>query len=229
MASGSLTSASLLALLQLASPALPVGAYSYSEGLEMLVEQGAIATAAELQTWLATELTQGAIQLEAAIAHRAQQAAQRHQWSQLSAWNHWLSATRETSELRQQSWQMGQSLLKLLVALDADCSEPAAQLGTPCNYAIAYGLAAAHWQWPAAVALLAYLQSWAANLTTAGVKLVPLGQTAGQQILLALAAPLQAAAQAAIARPDTQLDSCSWGTSLASLAHARQYSRLFRS
>ncbi len=219
----------LLTLLQLASPALPVGAYSYSEGLETLVEQGVLTSAAQLQAWLQAELARGTIRTEAAIAYRAQCSAQQADWAQLAAWNRWLSAARETEELRQQSWQMGRSLLRLLLELDASLGVPAATLGSPCNYAIAYGLAAAHWQLPPDAALLAYLQSWAANLIVAGVKSIPLGQTAGQQVLVALHEPVQAAVQAAIALEDAQLDSCAWGTGLASLAHAQQYSRLFRS
>lgn len=229
MAAWELGAPHLLHLLQLASPALPVGAYSYSEGLETLVERGEIASAAHLEAWLVAELQRGAIRLEAAIAHRAQQCSQQQDWQQLAAWNRWLSAARETAELRQQSWQMGQSLLKLLAALAPDLAEPADVLGRPCNYAIAYGLAAARWQLPPEVAALAYLQSWAANAIAAGVKLIPLGQTAGQQLLQALAEPLQQAAGEAIALPETELDSCAWGLSLASLCHAEQYSRLFRS
>lgn len=220
---------SLLRLLQLASPALPVGAYSYSEGLEALVEQGQVTTASQLEAWLAQELQTGAIRLEAAIAHRAQQCAQAGDGAQLRDWNHWLSANRETAELRQQSWQMGQSLRRLIVALEPEQAAMAAMVEEPCNYAIAYGLAAAAWQLPAEAALLAYLQSWAANLITAGVKLIPLGQTAGQRILLNLTTPLHQATQVALTLPTAQFDSCSWGLSLASLAHAHQYSRLCRS
>ena len=132
----------LLALLQLVSPALPVGAYSYSEGLETLVEKGVIANCAQLQAWLEQELRYGTIRLEAAIMVRAQTSFASGDLEALDAWNVWLSAARETLELRQQSWQMGQSLLKLLVKLQPQLQSVEAAID-PCNWSVAFGIAAA--------------------------------------------------------------------------------------
>ncbi|PSB06716.1 urease accessory protein UreF, partial [filamentous cyanobacterium CCP2] len=106
--------ASLLHLLQLVSPALPVGAYSYSEGLETLVQANKITNLSTLEDWLAQELRYGAIRLEAAVLLRIYDAAHSNQLDRLSYWNQWLSAFRETEELREQSWQMGRSLVRLL-------------------------------------------------------------------------------------------------------------------
>ncbi|MEB3269353.1 MAG: urease accessory UreF family protein, partial [Leptolyngbya sp.] len=149
----------------------------------------------------------------------------------LEHWNQWLSASRETEELRHQSWQMGRSLLRLLGDL-----EPAAIAAlTPslrqdsCNFAVAFGIAAAHWQLPVFETTLIYLQSWAANLISAGVRLVPLGQTEGQRLMGHLIPGLEAATQAIVTLPDRELTACSWGLTLASMAHETQYSRLFRS
>lgn len=111
------TSHALLCLLQLASPALPVGAYSYSEGLETLVNTGTIGNEQSLKHWLEQELRYGAIRLEAAVMVRAYQSAQLDDTQALGYWNNWLSALRETEELRQQSWQMGRSLIRLLLQL----------------------------------------------------------------------------------------------------------------
>ncbi len=220
---------SLLSLLQLASAALPVGAYSYSEGLERLVEQGIVTDAAQLQGWLCQELQVGVIRLETALMVRAYGAAQATDWERLQAWNQWLSATRETEELRQQSWQMGRSLLRLLQVLAPDLGGAIAPLQETCNFAVAFALAAAHWQIPLEAALLGYLHGWSSNLINAGVKLIPLGQTAGQRLLLELQPILEATVQSALTLEDDALGNCGWGLALASMQHETQYTRLFRS
>ena len=150
--------ASLLNLLQLTSPALPLGAYNYSEGLETLVEQQQIADAAQLGRWLEMELQFGAIAVEGAILVRAYQALLNSDIATLVYWNHWLTASRDSRELQQQSWQMGNSLLRLLADLLADLEEISPQLPSladcrrelapNCNLAIAYALAVAHWKSP---------------------------------------------------------------------------------
>ncbi|MBN3923015.1 urease accessory protein UreF [Nostoc sp. NMS4] len=224
-----LTDSHLLSILQLASPALPVGAYSYSEGLEMLVENGTIANHTHLKDWLKAELLYGAIRLEAAVMVRSQQAAKTGDVELLCRWNLWLSAARETEELRASSWQMGRSLIQLLGKLEPQIVPIVNAVGNPCNYAIAFGIAIAHWQINIKAALLGYLHSWASNLITAGVKLIPLGQTAGQRLLLDLQPLFSAAALEILALEDDQLVCCSWGLSLASMQHETQYTRLFRS
>lgn len=224
-----LTDSHLLSILQLASPALPVGAYSYSEGLEMLVENGTIANHTHLKDWLKAELLYGAIRLEAAVMVRSQQAAKIADIELLCRWNLWLSAARETEELRASSWQMGRSLIQLLGKLEPQIVPIANTVGNPCNYAIAFGIAVAHWQISIQAALLGYLHSWASNLITVGVKLIPLGQTAGQRLLLDLQPLLSAATLEILALEDDQLACCSWGLSLASMQHETQYTRLFRS
>lgn len=224
-----LTDSHLLSILQLASPTLPVGAYSYSEGLEMLVENGTITNQIHLKHWLEAELLYGAIRLEAAVMVRSQQAAKMGDVESLCRWNLWLSAARETEELRASSWQMGRSLIQLLGKLEPQIMPIVNAVGNPSNYAIAFGIAVAHWQISIKAALLGYLHSWASNLITAGVKLIPLGQTAGQQLLLNLQPLLITAALEILALEDDQLACCSWGLSLASMQHETQYTRLFRS
>lgn len=219
----------LLRLLQLASPALPVGGYSYSEGLETLVQRQTITTAEQVRQWLEHELTSGSIRLEAAVLVRGYRAAQGQHWDDLAAWNHWLSASRDSAELRQQSWQMGRALTRLLNDLHPELAEAIAACGTPCNYALAFALALAHSEVPLADGVLAYLHSWASNLVGAAVKLVPLGQTAGQQILLTLHPILAQTTQVCLTLDDADLAVSSWGQSLASMAHETLYSRLFRS
>lgn len=219
----------LLNLLQLTNSALPVGAYSYSEGLEQLVSWGTIKDEQSLKHWLEQELNCGAIRVEAAVMLRAYQAAKQGNLEMLSYWNAWASAARETEELREQSWQMGRALTRLLQQLEPQLMPMVSACGNPCNYAIAFAIVAAHWQIADETAVLGYIHSWATNLIGAGVKLIPLGQTAAQQLLLNLHASIIRASEAILALEDDDLSSCSWGLALASMAHETQYTRLFRS
>lgn len=222
------SSVSLLRLLQLASPGLPVGAYSYSEGLEFLVEAGRVGSGRDLEDWMVQELRYGAIRMEAAMMVRSYGASQAQDFDRLQFWNHWLSATRETEELRSQSGQMGRSLVRLFQDLHPQVLMPP-ELAKECNFAIAFGFVAAAWEIDLNSATIGYLHSWATNLVSAGVKLIPLGQTAGQRLLLHLQPILEQSTQAVLTLADDDLNSCGWGLSLASMAHETQYSRLFRS
>lgn len=227
----------LLSLLQLASPALPIGAFSYSEGLETLVQWGYLTTADALANWLTTELRYGTVQIDGAVLGRVHRAIAHHDLPAVQHWNRWLSALRETEELRLQQWQLGRALLRLVQEVNLS-SNPNTQLaidqlviccGTECNAAVAFGVAAYAWRIDVEPTLLGYLQSWATNLVSAGVRLIPLGQTAGQRILLDLQPTIAAVCDRCLTLTDDDLYSCSWGLSLASMNHEVQYSRLFRS
>jgi len=224
-----LTHNNFLAILQLASPALPVGAYGYSEGLEMLVENGTITNADNLKFWLKSELIYGSIRLDAGVIVRAFHAVKTDDIEALKRWNLWLSAARDTEELRAASWQMGRSLMQLLGKLEPEILPVVNAVGYPGNYAIAFAIACAHWDINIQAALLAYLHSWANNLITAGIKLIPLGQTAGQELLLGLQPLLITTVGEILTMEDDDLGCCSWGLSLASMQHEIQYTRLFRS
>lgn len=219
-----LTNPALLRLLQLASPALPVGAYSYSEGLETLVHTSVIQSVDDLEHWIHQELHYGAARLEAAMLVRSHRATITQNFDQVLYWNQWFTAARETEELRSQSLQMGGSLLRLFRSLHSD---PIPNFEDGCNFAIAFGLVAALWEIDESAALIAYLHSWTANLVSAGVKLIPLGQTAGQKLLLKLGEEIGTSTIAQLA--DSELESCGWGIAIASMTHETLYSRLFRS
>jgi urease accessory protein len=219
----------LLKLLQLASPLLPVGSYSYSEGLESLVAQKIITDRATFKSWIDRELSVGAIRIETAVMDRAYLAGVEVDLDRLQYWNHWLSAARETEELREQSWQMGGSLVKLAIELTPEIKAVFSQIELPCNYAIAFGITAQYWQIDRQAAIAAYLHSWVTNLIGAGVKLIPLGQTAGQQLLWQLPAEIDRLALTIPTLKDEDLSACSWGLALASMQHETLYSRLFRS
>lgn len=219
----------LLRLLQLASPALPVGAYSYSEGLEYVVQAGAVRDAASLRDWVEDGLEFGAARLEAAVLVRVHNAWQRGDLQRMQHWDRWLGATRESEELRNQSLDMGRALLRLLEDLEPPLPNAIGLFAAPCHFATAFGIAAAHWDVARDVAVTAYLQSWAANLVSAGVKLIPLGQTAGQQLLWDLQGVVACTAQIARQVGDDDLGVGNWGLALAGMAHETQYTRLFRS
>jgi len=232
-----LTPQTPLALWQLISPTLPVGGFNYSEGIEWLVEAGEITNGDRLQRWLSQELGQGSIRVETAIMARAYRAVQTGNpeiginQASLQYWNQWLTASRETQELRQQSLQMGRSLRKLLLDLTPSI-EPLLTFiapSDPCHYAIAFGIGAAFWQIDLSQTVLGYLHSWVNNLISAGVRLVPLGQTDGQRILFNLMPEITRQAREILTLEDDELYSCSWGLSLASMGHETQYTRLFRS
>lgn len=231
----------ILRLLQITSPALPVGAYSYSEGIEYLCNSGVIQTEADLCNWLKREMQFGFITNEAAIALRAHQAMLKNEFTALKYWNSWLSATRETEEIRLASWQMGQSLLKLWAQLDDQQlwrSQSIHQIlptakdnadGQGCNYAIAFGIVGASLEIDASNTVLGYIHSWVSNLVSAAVRSVPFGQTIGQQVIYRLNADIWQSSQLALERLDSDLEWCGWGASFASANHETQYSRLFRS
>lgn len=225
----SISNRSLLALLQFVSPALPVGAYSYSEGIETLVQNGKVKDLATLEYWLQQELKYGAISVEAIALLRAYACIENEELERLSYWNNWLSAFRETEEMRRQSWQMGRSLTRLLVDLQPLLQPTIAVCGENCNFTVAFAIAAHHWQIDPQTAVLGYLYSWASNLANAGVRLIPLGQTQGQQLLLNLYPVLEQTTATVMNASDDNLKNCSWGLAIASMQHETLYSRLFRS
>ncbi|MEB3255019.1 MAG: urease accessory UreF family protein [Synechococcaceae cyanobacterium] len=224
-------SAAQLRLLQLVSPALPVGAFSYSEGLEVLVQSGRLADAAAVGAWLEAELAHGLLALEAAALGPLRAA--------LAAWRDgrpdgeaavadldgWLLAQREAAEVRAQQRQMGRSLLQLLANLGWPLPRPGAELAWTGAWAWA-GLCL---ELEPQALVEAYLYSWCANQISAAVRLVPLGPTEAQRLQLALAPRLaERALRLAGADPRT-LHSGGIGAALAQLNHGALYSRLFRS
>ncbi len=221
----------LARLLQLASPALPVGAYSYSQGLEAAIEAGIVHDAASTQAWISGVLELSVASMEAPVLLRLMQAWSQADIAAVEFWNALFLASRETAELRAETVQMGYSLTRLLNEIHEDDAPSFAQLQSIDEPAFptAYACAAAHWRIEPLSALIAYLWSWIENQVMAALKAVPLGQTAGQQILLTLGARLEANAQAAAARSDNELGNFAPGLAMLSSTHETQYSRLFRS
>jgi urease accessory protein len=227
---GGLALLPLVRLLQLASPALPIGAYSYSQGLEWAVEDGTVRTAAAAQAWIGDLLTLVVAGGEAAIAWRLLRAAG-EDWAAFARWNAWFRASRETAELRGETEQMGSSLVRL--ALDLEWLDRPARdalpLLAPITLPAAFALAARGFAIPAAAALAAYLWAWLENQVLAAMKLVPLGQVAGQQMLVALGGAIPGLVTAASTIADEDIATFAPGFSLACARHETQYTRLFRS
>ena len=221
----SLAPGSLLQLIWLASPALPVGGFSYSEALETAVDEGRVHDEASAAAWLTDQLHLSLGRSELPLLATALDAVRRGHAARLQALADWHVQTRETRELRLQSEQMGRSLLDWLAALGG--SPIAAP--RPCPWPIAFALAAARSDAMPRDMLLAFGFSWAENQVQAALKSVPLGQSAGQRILAALARDLPAVAEAALAIGDDARQAFTPGLAIASSRHEIQYSRLFRS
>jgi len=221
----SLAPASLLQLIWLASPALPVGGFSYSEGLEAAVDDGRVHDEASAALWLMDQLHLSLGRSELPLVAAALDAARRYDTARLRSLAGWHAHTRETSEARLQSEQMGRSLIDWLATLGA--SPVAAP--RPCPWPIAFALAAARGEASSRDVLLAFGFSWAENQVQAALKSVPLGQSAGQRILAVLARELPAVVDAALAIGDEARQAFTPGLAIASSRHETQYSRLFRS
>lgn len=223
----------LLRLLQLASPTLPVGAYTYSQGLEWAVECGAVKNEADTQRWIGDVLDWSLARFEAPLVARLLVAWRDGDDGEVSRLNEDFLASRETAELRAETVQMGYSLTRLLSDLEAYAGLAGwrarlAGIETPA-FPVAWTAAAAAWQIPADQALAAYLWAWLENQVMAAVKAVPLGQSAGQRLLAELGAAVPALVDSAQRLPEAEWSNFTPGLAIASSRHETQYTRLFRS
>ena len=219
------------ALLRLASPQLPIGGYSYSQGLEMAVENGRVKDASDACRWISDQLLLNLARFEAPLLLAHCHAAADEDWPRLAQLWEEHRASRETRELYQESRQMGYSLQQLLGGLPEldsaarkfleHCAEPHLSLG--------WALAARAWHISPADALAAWLWSWLENQLAVLMKTLPLGQQAAQRLTSELLPLVQQAQQYATRIDPNHFGSAAFGLSLACMAHERQYSRLFRS
>ena len=225
------TPAALLQLLWLASPALPVGGFSYSEGLEAAIEAGSVHDEASAQHWLLDQLHLSLGRSELPLLAQAIAAWAAHDGPRIAALNEWALATRETSELRRQCEQMGRSMRDWLRQRTPDDARlpTLARLAPAPAWPIAFALAAAQSSADARDALLAFGFGWAENMVQAALKAMSLGQSGGQRILGALSAALPAVVDAALALPDQDRQAFTPMLAILSAQHETQYSRLFRS
>jgi len=221
-----MNAASLLHLLQFASPALPIGGYSYSQGLETALDQGLVQDAAGARAWIARCLAEVMAQWEAPLFWRLLKAFEAGDAAAVRMWSESFLASRDTAELRAETVQMGYSLTRLIAELGvADVSVLGEEVPLPAAFACAVDALGI----PHEEALLALLFSWAENQVLVCVKSVPLGQVAGQRLLLSLRPEIEAAARTARELEDGMLSNWTPGLSILSMRHEVQHGRLYRS
>lgn len=219
----------LIRLLHLASPALPVGAYTYSQGLEWAVESGAVRDEASALDWIGGLLEATVGRFEAPLLGCQQRAWTAGDYGEAARLNGLFLATRETSELQAETVQMGYSLRRLAGDLP-ECQHlaPLAAM-EEIAFPTVWAAMAANWAVPVAASLAAYIWSWCENQTMAAVKAVPLGQSSGQRILVRLGGLIPETAARALELPEEDWSNFAPGLAIASSRHETQYSRLFRS
>jgi len=221
-----MNAAALLHLLQFASPALPIGGYSYSQGLESALEEKLVTDAASAHAWIARCLDEVVARWEAPLLWRLMGAFAARDATAVRELAERFLASRDSAELRAESVQMGYSLAKLVAELGTgDTSALQGEVTLPLAYACAVdGLAIPHEE-----ALLASIFAWVENQVLVCVKSVPLGQVAGQRLLLALRPDIERAARIARELPDAALSNWTPGLSMLSMRHEVQHGRLYRS
>ncbi len=222
---------STLGLLQLVSPSLPVGAFSYSEGLEWLVHKKKVTNKSSLSEWLSSELLRGQIRLEAASQTYIRTALKNHLDSKdqktlliIKEWDSWLLALRDSVEIRKQYKQMGKSLIDLL-----------SNMGhvLPCktkdfSWPIAWGWAGLFWSLSELEVTQGYLYSWVANQLSAALRLIPIGPTEAQYLQFSLLPLIESQAKDLLTKDPHNLWTGDLGATLAQASHSELYSKLFR-
>jgi urease accessory protein len=219
---------SLIRLLHLASPSLPVGGFTYSQGIEWAVEVGWIRTAADLEAWVGDQLATALARVDLPLLVRMQAAARVGEEVAMAYWIDRLIAARESAELRQEEANRGRALADLLIAWGLpEARDWRALLGR--SQAAGLAFASAAWGIDPRALIAGYAWSWVENLVLAGVKCVPLGQTQGQQVLARLATLIPPALEVALNLTDDEIGASCVALAIASSAHETQYTRLFRS
>lgn len=218
----------LLRLMHLISPTLPIGSFTYSQGIEWAVEAGWIKDANSLQAWLASQLDGSITQLELPLLKRLYLAWQADDLMAVDSWIAISNASRETSELLLEEKNRGRALTDLLIALEL----PQAAVHKPLlsqSQVAAFALASCYWQISLEQAAYGYAWSWLENLVLSAVKIIPLGQTQGQRVLYQMTPLLLAAIDQGLNLADEELGAALPALAIASSRHETQYTRLFRS
>lgn len=218
-------------LLQLASPMLPVGAYSYSQGLEWAIEDGIVNDQASTARWIADAMQATQARFELPVLLRLFRAWEAEDWQGVEEWDSFYLAGRDTAEALAETQQMGYSLQRLLNELEIHPAEVATRLRgiEKPGFPTVYAAVAVHWGLAAEEAMHAYLWGWLENQTSAAMKTVPLGQAAGQRIMLALGETIPKIVAGALALDDRDISNFAPLLSIAGCKHETQYTRLFRS
>ena len=225
------TDLALARLLRLASPVLPVGAFSYSQALEWVVEAGGVTNYAKAEQWIVDAFSLNLARCEAPVWLRLLQGWNADDAATVNQWNDFFLATRESAELRAETVQMGRAMRTIILRSNEFDATICAQLEAieEPSYPVAFTAAVSAWQIDARAGLTAYLWAWAENQVVAAMKLVPLGQTDGQRLLAGIINHIPSTLDAIFACADDDIGALSHGLAIASTQHETQYSRLFRS
>ena len=222
------TDTALLNLMRLTSPSLPIGAYAYSQGLEFACEQGWVCDAETAKDWITGLLHSAQTYLDIPVLVRLFNAWESNSQSEIKYWSQFLHASRESKELRAEDRYLGQALSKLLLDLNVYNAKELTELSY-ATYATAFSLAATTWDVELYDCCSGYLWAWCENQVNVAVKLIPLGQTAGQNILSSLIDAIPQALEIGMTLKDDEIGSTAVGLGIASANHELQYTRLFRS
>jgi urease accessory protein len=224
---GASSDLALLGLMQLVSPALPIGAFAWSQGLESAFELGWVKTEADLREWLEGVLEDGLSRCELPLLARLQTAWATEDAQAIAQWNTWLQATRETAELSDEDTRLGAALVTLLrnLGLLPDANLIPNQPG----YITMFAWVAHYRQVPQRQTLIGFAWAWLENQLSVACKALPLGHTAAQRITEHMRPLLVTAVEVALQREDEELGPILPGLALGSALHETQYSRLFRS
>lgn len=217
-----------LRLYQLISPSLPIGSFTYSQGLEWAIEAQWITDTPSLKHWLKSILNHSIVTLELPILIRLVNAFKQKDEASVARWTQWLIACRETEELRKEEQQRGAALMRLLPNLGVSIPENLAAYVKKCQLT-GFALAAYQWGIDTHKLCYGYCWGWLENIVLAGVKLIPLGQTEGQQIMFELAEQIPLSVEQAMTIKDFDIHSSTPALAIASSRHETQYTRLFRS
>lgn len=218
----------LLHLMHIVSPALPIGAYAYSQGLESAIEQGWLSDNKALAQWMRQVLHNGIARLDAPVVLRCCRAIEQQDWQQVSYWNDYILACRETRELLLEDQQLGMAMQRLLRSLAVANADHAVFAHKP-SFASQFALACVHWGISEEDAVSGLCWSWLENQISAATKIVPLGQTEAQLMLCELLEAIPQATQLALNISEEDMGLSLPGVVMASALHEHQYSRLFRS
>ncbi|MFJ4157577.1 urease accessory protein UreF [Pseudomonas sp. NPDC089752] len=218
----------LLRLLQLSSPGLPVGGFTYSQGLEWAVEAGWVRDLAGFSAWQREQMHDTLAYLDWPILARLYHACQAEDAEAFAHWSRFLLANRETAELRLEEQQRGAALARLLDGWQLG-QDPAWRASLELSQLSGMAWLAVHWSIPLRQLALGHAFAWLEGAVMAGVKLVPFGQQAAQTLLRDLSAALPEVIDQALALGDDQLGGGLPLLAIASSRHETQYTRLFRS
>lgn len=223
-----ITDISLLRLMQLVSPGLPVGAYAYSQGLEYAVAAGTVGDELTAQHWICGVMEHSICRLDVPILMRLHAAWHAADNEAVEHWGAFLHACRESAELQAEDRHLGAALSRLLVSLDI--ADAKTWISHPhSSFATAFSLAAVRWNIPIRTLAMGYVWTWLENQMATALKLISLGQTAGQRILSHAIGQMPAWVEKGMVSCDEEIGVFAPMAGIFSALHETQYSRLFRS